>query len=60
MWESMLKEAFSGYELVASEALRGLHSAVLVLRRLKKDVKVRRVSKLKLGAKGWMGTKGAV
>ena len=59
-WESMLVEAFPNYDIAVSEAMRGLHSAVLVLRQFKRSLKVEKMNKIKTGAGGWMGTKGAI
>lgn len=56
----MLREAFSNYELKSCEVMRGLHSACLIHRKFKDDVKVYRVNRLKYGVGGCMGTKGAI
>lgn len=40
--------------------MRGLHSACLVNKSCKDDVKLYRVNKLKYGVGGYMGTKGAI
>jgi hypothetical protein len=34
-WEDMLVEVFSSYDLMVSETMRGLHSAVLIKKGLK-------------------------
>jgi len=38
----------------------GLHSAVFVLRKYKKQLKIYGMRKLRAGAGGWVGTKGAL
>jgi hypothetical protein len=40
--------------------MNGMHSAVLVLRKCQKEVKMYKTRKLKAGAGGWVGTKGAL
>ena len=59
-WEDMLREAFPSYELKSSEVMRGMHSACLVLKKHKDEAQVYRVNRLKTGACGCMGTKGAL
>ena len=40
--------------------MRGLHSAVLVLKKYRENLQIYRATKFKTGAKGCMGTKGAL
>lgn len=40
--------------------MRGIHSAVLVHKNISKDVQLYRISRLRAGACGLMGTKGAL
>jgi hypothetical protein len=40
--------------------MRGIHSAVLVHRKISNDVELYRINRLKSGACGLMGTKGAL
>jgi hypothetical protein len=56
----MLEEAFSEHALAATAVMRGLHSAVLVRKRLRDYASWQRSSKLRAGACGLMGNKGAL
>ena len=40
--------------------MNGMHSAVLVFRKSKQALKLYKTRKLKAGAGGWIGTKGAL
>jgi hypothetical protein len=40
--------------------MRGIHTAVLVQKKMSQDVQLYRIKKLKTGACGLMGTKGAL
>ena len=56
----MLIDAFPEYELVRGSAMNGMHSAVLVLRKSRHQFEIYKTKKLKAGAGGWIGTKGAL
>jgi len=56
----MLEEAFPLYVLKWADPMRGLHSAILARKGQDKDVRVEKVSKVRSGAGGLMGTKGAI
>ena len=51
---------FPQYDLKVSEVMRGIHTAVLVQKKMSQDVQIYRVNRLKTGACGLMGNKGAL
>jgi hypothetical protein len=59
-WEAMLGEAFPEYDLGATETMGGLHSAVLVTKKLREQFETETRDKLKAGTCNMMGNKGAI
>jgi inositol polyphosphate 5-phosphatase INPP5E len=59
-WEAMLPEVFTEHTLVAVQVMRGLHTAVLVRKKLRSYFTVAEERRVKTGAGGLMGNKGAI
>jgi phosphatidylinositol-bisphosphatase/inositol-1,4,5-trisphosphate 5-phosphatase len=59
-WEAMLAEVFGEYTLAATQVMRGLHTAVLIRNKLRNYFSVEREGRVKAGACGVMGNKGAI
>ena len=56
----MLRSAFPDYELKFSQTMRGIHTAIFILKKYKNEAQIYQVKKLKAGAHGYMGTKGGL
>lgn len=59
-WEEMIASVFSEHTLVATQVMRGLHTAILVRKPLRNYFILDGEGRVKAGAKGLMGNKGAI